>query len=252
MVGNESNDETELVREGEAADAATRRIDVADPTLPAAPDAPTRRPTVASDPEAETILPEGAAQPAHPGAPTMPPPATRRLDSTRPVEPATGDRDTEGPDLSGRLLLSRYRIGDRIGAGGFGSVYRATDELKRSTGEEADLAVKIMDAAQLKGNMSVIIQEVSRSHQVSHPNIVRVHDIHVDGDIAFMTMEMLAGGAAFRAHRSSPARRADAGRADAPLRRDGRPHGAGLCRPPALSRPWARARRHQAPERLPV
>lgn len=106
---------------------------------------------------------------------------------------AASDPGTPPESLTGAFLLNRYRISERLGSGGFGSVYRAVDELKRSSGEPSELAIKVMDAAMLRGRVDVIIQEVSRSQDVSHPNVVRVHDVHVDGDLAFMTMEMLDG-----------------------------------------------------------
>jgi len=95
--------------------------------------------------------------------------------------------------LTGQRLLDRYVMGEKIGSGGFGAVYRATDDLKRSTGEASDIAIKIMDAKKLGDRLDVLIQEVSRSHLVTHPNILRVYDIHVDQGFAFITMELLNG-----------------------------------------------------------
>ena len=172
---------------------ATEHVDPLDPTRPADANAPTiQTRALGANPEAETEVATGEAefaeQPTELSQPDSPPTApvpTRPLD----VPESLGVDQS----LTGTRLLNRYLVGERIGAGGFGSVYRATDELKSSSGEEAEIAVKIMDAAQFQGRMDVIVQEVSRSHQVSHPNILRVYDVHVDGQIAFMTMEVLEG-----------------------------------------------------------
>ncbi|MFK7895797.1 MAG: serine/threonine-protein kinase [Myxococcota bacterium] len=96
-------------------------------------------------------------------------------------------------NLTGTRLLNRYRIGDQLGVGGFGTVYKAIDELKMAGGESAEIAIKVMDAEVVQGRLDVLVQEVARSHHVSHPNILRVYDIHRDADLAFITMEMLDG-----------------------------------------------------------
>lgn len=95
--------------------------------------------------------------------------------------------------LTGKLLLDRYRIGAQLGSGGMGSVYQATDTLKQRGGEEGEIAIKVLDDARIRGNRSALIHELSRSHQISHPNVLRVHDIHEDGGLAFITMELLQG-----------------------------------------------------------
>ena len=106
--------------------------------------------------------------------PAAPPPRSARMD----LDSLTGER-----------LLGRYLIGEKLGSGGFGSVYGAIDELKQSGGEAGEIAIKIIDSKKIGNLMNALVQEVSRSHQVSHPNIVRVYDIHSDGGLAFITME---------------------------------------------------------------
>ncbi len=96
-------------------------------------------------------------------------------------------------NLTGHLLLNRYRIGEPVGTGGFGTVYRAIDELKQQAGEPAEIAIKVISAVGLGDRLPLLVQEVTRSHQVTHPNILRVYDIHVDGAFAFITMEILHG-----------------------------------------------------------
>lgn len=111
----------------------------------------------------------------------------------RPQQPPADTGSRRPLDLEGQRLLGRYRIGARIGAGGFGAVYRATDELKRSAGGNAEIAIKVIDTERLGDRVDVLVQEVNNSHKVTHPNILRVFDIHIDGGLAFITMELLEG-----------------------------------------------------------
>jgi serine/threonine protein kinase len=106
---------------------------------------------------------------------------------------AAPSRPLDVDDMTGQRLLNRYLIHEKLGAGGFGSVYHATDELKKSGGEAGNIAIKIIDTRKIGDILGALVQEVSRSHQVSHPNIVRVYDIHSDQGLAFITMELLEG-----------------------------------------------------------
>ncbi|MFP6655638.1 MAG: protein kinase, partial [Myxococcota bacterium] len=138
-------------------------------------------PTVQLDPSITD--PQSAATialPSHPSAPSLPPSTDR-------------DQPLDESQMTGQRLLDRYLFGEKLGTGGFGSVYRATDELKASGGEAAEIAIKIIHSEKIGSLMNALVQEVSRSHQVSHPNIVRVYDIHSDKGLAFITMELLEG-----------------------------------------------------------
>ncbi|MBA2634752.1 MAG: serine/threonine protein kinase, partial [Chloroflexi bacterium] len=90
----------------------------------------------------------------------------------------------------GRLIGERYRLGDRIGRGGMATVYRAHDEqLDRA------VALKMMRAD--LGEDPLFVQrfeaEARRAASVSHPNVVPVYDVGVDG-APYMVMELVEGG----------------------------------------------------------
>ena len=129
------------------------------------------------------------------------PKATRRVDATPPSPPARSPGATQGtgtvalPDdaLTGKKLLDRFLVGRKIGAGGFGAVYEAVDELKASSDEASRIAIKVLEKKRIGDRLDVLIQEVSRSHHVSHPNILRVFELNLDGGFAFITMELLNG-----------------------------------------------------------
>jgi serine/threonine protein kinase len=86
--------------------------------------------------------------------------------------------------------LGRYEIQSPIGAGGMGEVYRAHDALL-----ERDVAIKILsphlsENPQARASFSHEAQLVAA---LSHPNIVAVHDVGVEGECLFVVSELLAG-----------------------------------------------------------
>jgi serine/threonine-protein kinase len=90
-----------------------------------------------------------------------------------------------------RLLAERYRLDRRLGGGGMGTVYEATDlELERR------VAVKVM-REDLAGNTAAaerFRREARTAAAFSHPNVVTVHDFGVAAaSRAFLVMELLEG-----------------------------------------------------------
>ncbi|MFJ4832791.1 protein kinase [Streptomyces sp. NPDC088747] len=97
--------------------------------------------------------------------------------------------------MQGVLLAERFRIRDRLGAGGMGQVWSAQDERMRR-----DVAVKIvhpqfgMDEAETQARFQ---REVQLAGRLSHQNIVTVHDwgeVPVDGrHTLYLVMELVPG-----------------------------------------------------------
>lgn len=88
------------------------------------------------------------------------------------------------------VVAGRYRLVDRIGSGGMGEVWRARDGRL-----ERDVAVKLVDLA---NNPDPLAEARFRREGVaaaglSHPNVVTVYDAGMDGQIAFLVMELLRG-----------------------------------------------------------
>lgn len=95
-----------------------------------------------------------------------------------------------GPPIP-KFAQGRYLFQRLLGKGGMGVVWLARDERL-----ETLVAIKIlpdqvrMDPAALAS----LRRETSRSQKLSHPNIVRLHDLHEDdGGGAFITMEYVDG-----------------------------------------------------------
>ena len=90
----------------------------------------------------------------------------------------------------GQWLAGRYQIKHKLGAGGMGAVYSAFDQNRQE-----DIAIKVMLPA-LTGSESArerFLNEARLSATLSHPNIVNVYDVQHDGELYFLTMELLQG-----------------------------------------------------------
>ena len=90
-----------------------------------------------------------------------------------------------------RALGSRYELEERLGVGAMGEVWRALD---RQTGQH--LAAKVLRAeyARDAGIVTRFIQERSILLDLTHPNIVRVRDLVVEGERLAIVMDLVEGG----------------------------------------------------------
>lgn len=90
----------------------------------------------------------------------------------------------------GQLIAGRYRIEALVGVGGMGMVYRARDERLG-----VEVALKVLRPERY-GDVQVLQrleQELILARQVSHRNVVRIHDIGEDGELSFLTMDHVEG-----------------------------------------------------------
>jgi serine/threonine protein kinase len=101
------------------------------------------------------------------------------------------DVQEKGPRLGpGSVLADRIEIGALLGAGGMGSVYAARDRLTNT-----DVAIKVLREDLLFSLTAKerFLAEAKAARQLSHPNIVRVHDVGVSDGHHFISMERLHG-----------------------------------------------------------
>jgi serine/threonine protein kinase len=91
---------------------------------------------------------------------------------------------------SPRLLNNRYQIEGRIGSGGMAEVYRARDLMLERT-----VAVKLLreDFSQDPAFRERFRQEAKAAANLSHPNIVTIHDFGFDEKQIFIVMEYIPG-----------------------------------------------------------
>ncbi|HEY1313961.1 MAG TPA: protein kinase, partial [Steroidobacteraceae bacterium] len=105
------------------------------------------------------------------------------------VEP---DPQAAGAETTvGSLLGNRYLLEYKVGEGGMGVVYRATDvEVKGEI-----FAVKVLKPAiqQRPEALKLLREEVRKTRGLKHPNIVGVYSLNSDPSGAYMLMEFLEG-----------------------------------------------------------
>lgn len=96
---------------------------------------------------------------------------------------------------AGSLLAHRYRLIDRIGAGGMSVIWRARDEVL-----DRIVALKVLtgELAADQRYRDLVREEARSAAQLVHPHVTAVHDygemIATDGTVtAFVVMELLSG-----------------------------------------------------------
>ncbi|MGH9198589.1 MAG: protein kinase domain-containing protein, partial [Acidimicrobiia bacterium] len=96
--------------------------------------------------------------------------------------------------MPGQVFASRYRIDHLLGAGGMGAVYKAWDQ---DLG--IPIALKVIRPELLaepdtaRGIESRLKQELLLARQVSHKNVVRIHDLGDASGIKYITMGYVEG-----------------------------------------------------------
>ncbi len=121
--------------------------------------------------------------------------SSEQNEHTRPF----GDQPVEAKARSvatGSVLRARFRLDEEVAHGAMGVVYRATDLMKLEAGaDDPQLAVKLVspEIAGDKKTLRAFQNEVANTQHLSHPNIIRVFELDLDGDQHFITMEWLEG-----------------------------------------------------------
>ena len=83
------------------------------------------------------------------------------------------------------------RIEEKLGEGGMGVVYRATDlQLDRA------VAIKTLPATEGESSAETtqrFLREAKATSRLQHPSIVTIHHVGVEGDTRYVVMEMVDG-----------------------------------------------------------
>ena len=92
--------------------------------------------------------------------------------------------------MPGSVLANRYEIREQLGAGGMGVVYRAFDQELQE-----QIAIKTLQPG-LLGDAHLLErfkQEIRLARKITHPNVVRTHDLGESDGTYFITMEYVEG-----------------------------------------------------------
>src|SRR6185437_14147344 len=89
-----------------------------------------------------------------------------------------------------RFTIGKYKVLERLGAGGMGSVYLCEHKLLRRR-----VAVKVLPTAKAEDSSSLerFYREARAVAALDHPNIVRAYDIDQDDKLHFLVMEHVDG-----------------------------------------------------------
>jgi eukaryotic-like serine/threonine-protein kinase len=88
------------------------------------------------------------------------------------------------------FTIGKYRVLDRLGSGGMGSVYLCEHVMMGRR-----VAVKVLPTSQANNPAALgrFFREARASGALDHPNLVTAHDIDQDGTLHFLVMEYIDG-----------------------------------------------------------
>ena len=118
------------------------------------------------------------------------------LARAEPKPDMTVSDDSLPGSLVPRVIKNRFVLENRLGDGGMGVVYKAIDRNRQDADDPVvHVAIKLIgESIQAHPQAALALQrEGSRTLRLSHRNIVRMYDFDRDGDLAFLTMELLDG-----------------------------------------------------------
>lgn len=92
--------------------------------------------------------------------------------------------------MDGRVLGERWQLGEQLGAGAMGAVYRGRDLVLHR-----EVAIKVLAPDLLRDDMMLarFRREAMSSSRLVHPNIVTTLDFGASGDLPFIVMELVDG-----------------------------------------------------------
>ncbi|GGK68216.1 serine/threonine protein kinase [Streptomyces flaveus] len=130
-----------------------------------------------------------------------------------------------------RVIAGRYRLESRLGRGGMGVVWRASDLLLGRQVAVKELSVDpSLPEEESRSQRERTLREARAVAQLEHPNIIVVHDVVEDDERPYMVMELIEGSSlADRISSDGPLDAAEAARMGvALLGALRRAHGAGV------------------------
>ncbi len=90
----------------------------------------------------------------------------------------------------GQIVANRYTVLDLIGRGGMASIYKVQDNTLK---EAVALKTMLPEFTKEKALVDRFYNEAKIARQLTHPNIVRVHDIGMADGVMYISMELMTG-----------------------------------------------------------
>src|SRR5437899_4596301 len=106
--------------------------------------------------------------------PTTPPPSIASI--------------TTPPPPPGERYIGKYRVKGELGRGGLGTVY-----LAEQPGLGREVAIKELIQSADPTSLRRFLQEAQVMARTSHPNLVQVHDIELQGNVNYLVLEFVRG-----------------------------------------------------------
>ena len=128
--------------------------------------------------------------PAEPGAYAGDYAATMRLIPVPPptVPPPSVASITTPPPVAGERYIGKYRVKGELGRGGMGAVF-----LAEQPGLGREVAIKELIQSADPTALKRFLQEAQVMARTSHPNLVQVHDMELQGNVNYLVMEFIRG-----------------------------------------------------------
>ncbi|MFF7677184.1 protein kinase [Actinacidiphila glaucinigra] len=97
-----------------------------------------------------------------------------------------------GGEVRGRLVAGRYRLGEPIGEGGMGRVWRAVDEVLDRQVAIKEMRLDDREAEDARVRRERSLREARATARIDHPNVVRIYDVVQEAaDRLWIVMELV-------------------------------------------------------------
>ena len=94
---------------------------------------------------------------------------------------------------TGRVLAGRYLLGARLGRGGMGTVWHATDQMLDREVAVKELSVGHLAEEDLQIVQSRMKQEARAAARIKHPGVITIHDVVEQDGKPWIVMELIDG-----------------------------------------------------------